>query len=1182
MVSFKKILTAAACVVLLCFASAFGTTITYDLNGGSLPDGTTYYSTESSGSSVVLDTPTKTGKIFAGWSVCTTESAGYNSSTGTCTSPTRIITESGSSRVSWVVPGTVEYNTTYTAVWEDDKFQVATTSLSNGDTFQFELKATGEFYIDWGDGIVEYISRTTVNDSPSTYSHTYANTSSKAYTIHFGGSATGYNGDGTNYDIAFACGNNSTSNVAAVSGSLGTLMPTLNSGVSATDFPAFIGTFSGCPFVSIPNGFFAGVTGASQSMFKNTFAGTSITSIPSDLFSGVTGSAASVFQGTFSGCAALTTIPENLFGGITGTAANMFDSTFKNCTSLTQLPNNLFQNIVVSSSLSTDMFKDMFSGCTNLGKSAINGTAGTYSVPATLFANLGDGSYSAPGAMSGIFNGTALATSCPNGYNPVQTNFRADWCEDVGNCATYDVNATTEYAVACIPSGGQICYAGQYYDTSDDTVKTCESNANYYCTDITMVCDANNTGKTSCPLGAATAASGATGLSDCVCPDGISYKPNGNIVTNTNISGATKSSEIIMVGTSQNPYPACAELYISVLDTAKVGINNLATDAVSINNLTDADIDKAGIRWVLCKYRETIDPITGETVGKYDLCTDAHSVCTVAGVITGQTATTGLMAATLKPSAESVVDVLDSSFVNTVSGGYGLDSIQSSSSCSACSAGTSWTGNACTPTGTTGCLAGEYLNASGATPSCTACPSGATCPSEFTVYTNANGTQGARYCTGANEYMSDSVNHTCSTCVAYSTPNNSGNSLIDSTGCVCNSVGFEWDSTYNNCDCDGVNYKKYYVDSNDTVGYCSPIYPCATGEYLDITDPTDPVCTTCPAGSACAAPADGKFTIEDSGTITACADGYYSEGGLTSCRSCVNDAGVSYLYTTVASGRDDITDCLAECPSITAANCGANASGCEYDSNAETLEINSVTKVVKHYGSACPTEITGCDGGYTSKTLSSWKTNSTYTLTYPGICSISGNVNVLGCTTLSNGMWQLNFAGVPVSDVPPVSEIKGIASCNTTLGDDSSSLNRINSNAATIAEFSQKTAGTNCWIKPTRLDGMEIDASGWVYVTTYANETECANTCGKIYDNGLLSFTSDTVDAVIATTQVSDICAANNIAITWMDGNNTAITGSSVANAGSCTFGGILNTPTEAVSKPGYTFLGWKAQVTTP
>lgn len=271
-------------------------------------------------------------------------------------------------------------------------FEITTTEISSGDTFEYMLGAAGEFMVDWGDGTVEKIDRNTTE--LGMYSHTYE--TAGTYKIKFRGHATGYEiidieTAGMWSAIVFE-GNYM---IASISGSLGSIFGTLPDGTN----PTFLFTFAGCKnLTSIPETLFAGISGApTVAMFLATFDGCiGLTSIPENLFAGISGTPAAymfdstfygcsgltsipnnifakisgvpaerVFAGTFSGCIGLTSIPENLFAGISGAPAyGMFGDTFYGCTGLTSIPENLFGDI--SGPAVPDMFAYMFDGCTGL------------------------------------------------------------------------------------------------------------------------------------------------------------------------------------------------------------------------------------------------------------------------------------------------------------------------------------------------------------------------------------------------------------------------------------------------------------------------------------------------------------------------------------------------------------------------------------------------------------------------------------------------------------------------------------------------------------------------------------------------------------------------------------------------------------------------------------------------
>ena len=99
--------------------SAFGVTITYDLDGGHLPSGETSYSVESNNNNnVILANPIKDDFIFAGW--C--KSDDYNN--GECSSRKCVVglENNGVYSVQWTVPcdgDTLTNDTTYIALWND-------------------------------------------------------------------------------------------------------------------------------------------------------------------------------------------------------------------------------------------------------------------------------------------------------------------------------------------------------------------------------------------------------------------------------------------------------------------------------------------------------------------------------------------------------------------------------------------------------------------------------------------------------------------------------------------------------------------------------------------------------------------------------------------------------------------------------------------------------------------------------------------------------------------------------------------------------------------------------------------------------------------------------------------------------------------------------------------------------
>jgi len=269
-----------------------------------------------------------------------------------------------------------------TASAEDDsnaKFIITTTNMGANSVFNFDMSATGTFTVNCGTGGTlsgTGVSGNTITRSDTTsatYTCTYPNGGTK--NIKFDGTATGYNTNAQNPVAAFKVhGTTDAGKVAAVSGSLGALMPTL--GQSNGQQPRFAGTFTGCGnLTSVPAGLFSNVTGATDYMFSNTFSGcTGLTTVPAGLFSGVNGTAPNMFIATFLDCTGLETIPSGLFSGINGSSVGLFSYTFNGCSSLQSIPDNLFVGV---GSAASSLFNRTFAGCSSL-----------QSIPANLFANV--------------------------------------------------------------------------------------------------------------------------------------------------------------------------------------------------------------------------------------------------------------------------------------------------------------------------------------------------------------------------------------------------------------------------------------------------------------------------------------------------------------------------------------------------------------------------------------------------------------------------------------------------------------------------------------------------------------------------------------------------------------------------------------------------------------------------
>ena len=250
-------------------------------------------------------------------------------------------------------------NTNQIDVWGDGtqcetaKFTITTTELEPDTEFKFYMSASGTFYVDWGDGTIDTITRT--NTTETLYDHTY--TTAGVKTIRFGGLATGYNADPTYPAIRIFSGeidrsaNSARSSgteiyVGKISGSVGAIFPTL--GNNAYLQPSFYMAFRGLKNVTgeIPADLFSGVYGntVKTMMFYSVFYASRFTgNIPPNLFSGITTANAWVFAYAFLGCSKLTGyIPSSLFAGLIANsspyASYMMFRTFYNTNLATSCP----------------------------------------------------------------------------------------------------------------------------------------------------------------------------------------------------------------------------------------------------------------------------------------------------------------------------------------------------------------------------------------------------------------------------------------------------------------------------------------------------------------------------------------------------------------------------------------------------------------------------------------------------------------------------------------------------------------------------------------------------------------------------------------------------------------------------------------------------------------------------
>lgn len=186
-----------------------------------------------------------------------------------------------------------------TLVKKEIEYKFFMTTIPNTDSFDFAILATGEYYVDWGDGKTETIKKS-VTDS-IVYKHDYDLPGE--YTVKLGGQATG---GYISMRITFTIATANNNKISKATGCLGCIFPTLSDG--------------------------------SQPNFASTFyRQDALTEISAELFNGVYGRPGStMFGNTFAYCTSLKSIPDGLFNGLSGKLnLSTFGSTFDGCTGLT-------------------------------------------------------------------------------------------------------------------------------------------------------------------------------------------------------------------------------------------------------------------------------------------------------------------------------------------------------------------------------------------------------------------------------------------------------------------------------------------------------------------------------------------------------------------------------------------------------------------------------------------------------------------------------------------------------------------------------------------------------------------------------------------------------------------------------------------------------------------------------
>ncbi len=243
----------------------------------------------------------------------------------------------------------------------------------------FLVGAAGLYWVDWGDGTVELLTKEQTNGIMEV-GHVYETPGQ--YTVKLGGKAMAYGAMDMDMDFekappAIIFG----ADVYKIKGSLGKIFSTLEDGTN----PYYFLTFAMCENITgeIPAELFEGNTGSpSTGMFFATFADGGMLvngdspkvrftgKIPEKLFSGFSGRTNwAAFSMTFMGNLGLSgSIPEKLFGNIVGEPGNFtFMYTFAMCPFLSgSIPEKLFAGVQGTPEEGILLFAGTFAYCYSL------------------------------------------------------------------------------------------------------------------------------------------------------------------------------------------------------------------------------------------------------------------------------------------------------------------------------------------------------------------------------------------------------------------------------------------------------------------------------------------------------------------------------------------------------------------------------------------------------------------------------------------------------------------------------------------------------------------------------------------------------------------------------------------------------------------------------------------------
>ena len=393
------------------------------------------------------------------------------------------------------------------------------------------------------------------------------------------------------------------------------------------------------------------------------------------------------------------------------------------------------------------------------------------------------------------------------------------------------------------------------------------------------------------------------------------------------------------------------------------------------------------------------------------------------------------------------------------------------------------------------------------------------------------------------------------------------------------------------------NLGTYEGSVSATAEYTDILYQVGAGQYLPAG--SEGVGAVCTAGNYCTGLTDATYSATDNQGLTACPNGYpMSDAGAsmnTQCYTPCTDTSV-IAHATAVAGNDYYGNGIDTCYATACDN------GYHPYNGIEMFEQDPLIANADPSLNASTRGYISADGSITSKQSEfgltengTWAGSFSYGTLY-GHASCQGEapntlaMNYYSGMMMSPGVYTADemraglTAYVSEEKADAVADVFAEYKAGTKTEEDAYKAGYAILGTEYDASFSKSDSDQYCYcqmtdFKPT--DGVKasVTSAPWVFLgDLIVSANNCARLC-VVYCTS--SMQSDLAAyrafraAVLGSlgTRTVDVCAANEISITWADADPADVAEN---NAGVCTYDGDIRTPVKAITKPGKTFKGWK------